>query len=96
MEFKTAPAIIDALVKRAKIGLMGFTLADDKYLSSIRWWMKNMRDWEIEKDWIVPIYGTIHSVATAIRAFTEEGDGVIYSLLSTTGMNRQSEERIER
>jgi len=77
MDFKTAPVIIDALVKRAKIGLMGFTLADDKYLSSIRWWMKNMRDWEIEKDWIVPTYGTIHSVATTIRAFTEEGDGVI-------------------
>ncbi|WP_258002075.1 hypothetical protein [Mesotoga sp. Brook.08.YT.4.2.5.1] len=96
MDFKTAPAIIDALVKRAKIGLMGFTLADDKYLSSIRWWMKNMRDWEIEKDWIVPTYGTIHSVATTIRAFTEEGDGVIVQLLSTTGMNRQSEGRIER
>ncbi|KUK79326.1 MAG: Bifunctional PLP-dependent enzyme with beta-cystathionase and maltose regulon repressor activitie, partial [Mesotoga prima] len=28
MDFKTAPVIIDALVKRAKIGLMGFTLAD--------------------------------------------------------------------
>ncbi|HDP78918.1 MAG TPA: aminotransferase class I/II-fold pyridoxal phosphate-dependent enzyme [Mesotoga infera] len=77
MDFKTAPAIIDALVKRARNGLLGFTLADEKYLSSVQWWMKNMRDWEIERDWIVPTYGTIHSVATAIRAFTKEGDGVI-------------------
>ncbi|AFK08111.1 bifunctional PLP-dependent enzyme with beta-cystathionase and maltose regulon repressor activities [Mesotoga prima MesG1.Ag.4.2] len=77
MDFKTAPAIIDALVERARNGLLGFTLADEKYLSSVQWWMKNMRNWEIERDWIVPTYGTIHSVATAIRAFTKEGDGVI-------------------
>jgi cystathionine beta-lyase len=77
MDFKTAPEIIDALVRRAKNGLLGFTLADGKYLSGVQWWMKNMRNWEIERDWIVPTYGTIHSVATAIRAFTKEGDGVI-------------------
>ena len=68
MDFKTAPAIIDALVERARNGLLGFTLADEKYLSGVQWWMKNMRNWEIERDWIVPTYGTIHSVATAIRA----------------------------
>lgn len=77
MDFKTAPVIIDAIVRKAKNGLLGFTLADEKYLSSIQWWMKNMRAWEIEEDWIVPTYGTIHSVATAIRAFTDEGNGVI-------------------
>ncbi|HOY26193.1 MAG TPA: aminotransferase class I/II-fold pyridoxal phosphate-dependent enzyme [Mesotoga sp.] len=77
MDFKTAPVIIEALVERAKNGLMGFTLADEKYLESVRWWMRNMRGWEVQSDWIVPTYGTIHSVATTIRAFTVEGDGVI-------------------
>lgn len=77
MDFKTAPVIIDALVKRAENGLMGFTLADEDYLSSICWWMKKMRNWDIKSEWIVPTYGTIHSVATTIRAFTREGEGVI-------------------
>jgi cystathionine beta-lyase len=77
MDFKTAPVIIAALVEKAKNGLLGFTLADEKYIESIRWWMRNMRGWEVQSDWIVPTYGTIHSVATTIRAFTEEGDGVI-------------------
>jgi len=77
MDFKTAPVIIDALVKRAENGLMGFTLADEDYLSGICWWMKKMRNWDIKSEWIVPTYGTIHSVATTIRAFTGEGEGVI-------------------
>lgn len=77
MDFKTAPVIIDALKKRVDNGLFGFTIADDKYYDSIIWWMKNQRDWHVQNESIVPTYGTIHSVATAIRAFTEEGNGII-------------------
>ena len=77
MDFKTAPVIINALKKRTENGLFGFTIADDKYYDSIIWWMKNQRDWNVERESIIPTYGTIHSVATAIRAFTEEGNGII-------------------
>ena len=77
MDFKTAPVIISALVNRCENGLFGFTLPDDKYFESIIWWMKYMRQWVVEREHIVPAYGTIHSVATAIRAFTEVGDGII-------------------
>ncbi len=77
MDFKTAPVIIEAMVERARNGLMGFTLCDERYKNAIKWWMKTQRDWDVKDDWIVPTYGTIHSVATAIRAFTEPGDGVI-------------------
>ncbi len=77
MDFKTAPVIIDAMVERAKNGLFGFTLCDDNYKNAIKWWMKTQRNWAIEDEWIVPTYGTIKSVATSIRAFTDVGDGVI-------------------
>jgi len=77
MDFKTAPVIIDAIIRRAKNGLLGFTLADKNYLNSIKWWMETQRNWEVDYKWIVPTYGTIHSVATAIRAFTNEGNGII-------------------
>lgn len=77
MDFKTAPVIINSLKERVENGLFGFTIADDKYYNSIIWWMKNQRNWNVQKETIVPTYGTIHSVATAIRAFTEEGNGII-------------------
>lgn len=77
MDFKTAPAIIQGFIERSKNGLFGFTVADDKYLDSIIWWMSNIRNWSVKKEHIVPTYGTIHSVATTIRAFTNIGDGII-------------------
>lgn len=77
MDFKTSPSVIDAIVRRAKGGLFGFTLCDETYIKAVRWWMKNQRGWDVKKEWIVATYGTIHSVATAIRAFTEVGDGII-------------------
>ncbi|SEO12894.1 cystathione beta-lyase [Amphibacillus marinus] len=77
MDFKTAPVIIDAITDRAQNGLLGFTLADRHYLDQLRWWMATQRHWAVARDWIIPTYGTIFSIATAIRAFTQPGDGII-------------------
>ncbi|MBQ2753328.1 MAG: aminotransferase class I/II-fold pyridoxal phosphate-dependent enzyme, partial [Firmicutes bacterium] len=77
LDFKTAPCIINALKERAENGLYGYTLSDDKYLSSITNWMKDVRKWDISKDWIVPTYGIIQALNCAIRAFTKPGDKVI-------------------
>jgi len=85
MDFKTAPIIIEALKKRCDNGLFGFTLADEQYIQSIIWWMETQRNWKVDKESIVPTYGTIHSVATAIRAFTEPGDSII---VETPGYSR--------
>lgn len=77
MDFRTAPPVIEALVKRAQNGLYGYTLADEHYLVAVVGWMKRRRAWDIRQDWIIPTNGTLHSIATAIRAFTKPGDGVI-------------------
>jgi cysteine-S-conjugate beta-lyase len=77
MDFKTAPVIIEALTKKAQGGLYGYTCGDADYLGAVATWMAKQRDWQVELDWIVPAYGTIQSVAAAVRAFTAPGDGVI-------------------
>ena len=48
-------------------GLFGFTLCDDAYREAVCWWMKTQRHREIRPEWIVPVQGTIFSVATMIR-----------------------------
>ena len=85
MDFKTAPVILEAFIKKAENGLFGYTLGDDEYLQAVQNWMSTQREWMIDKEWIIPTYGTIHSLATAIRAFTEPGDGII---LQTPGYMR--------
>ncbi|MBN1777526.1 MAG: aminotransferase class I/II-fold pyridoxal phosphate-dependent enzyme [Clostridiales bacterium] len=77
MDFKTAPVIIDALKKFAAEGIYGFTLPNKPYTDAIRWWLDRARGFAVSAEEIVPTLGTIFSVGTAIRAFTNPGDGVI-------------------
>lgn len=78
LHLKTAPCIIEALVKRAESGLYGWIPSDrPAYLNAVQNWMREVRDYEIEKEWIVPSYGTLRAISTSIRAFTNERDGVI-------------------
>lgn len=94
-EFKTARPVIDAVKEAAENGLFGFTIADGQYLSHVVWWMENVREVRIPAEWILPVQGTIFSVATAIRLFTKEGEGVI---IPTPGYNRyqQAADRLSR
>lgn len=77
MDFKTAPSIIDSVKRMADRGIYGFTIPTDEYRGCVKWWHRQMRDWDIEEDWIIPVLGTIFSVATAIRMTTREGEGII-------------------
>jgi cysteine-S-conjugate beta-lyase len=67
MDFKTAPSIIESVVQMAKGGVYGFTIPTEEYYDAVRWWLRNVRNWEVEKEWIMPVLGTIYSVASAIR-----------------------------
>ena len=77
MDFSTAPSIREAVKATAERGIYGFTIPTQQYLDAVKWWHKEMRSWDIADEWIVPVLGTIFSVATAIRMTTKEGDGII-------------------
>ncbi|AGC67084.1 cystathionine beta-lyase PatB [Thermoclostridium stercorarium subsp. stercorarium DSM 8532] len=78
LHLKTAPCVIEALIKRAASGLYGWTASDrPAYINAVKNWMKEVRAYEIKKEWIVPSYGTLKAISTSIRAFTDENDGII-------------------
>ena len=78
LHFKTAPCVSDALVRLSAAGLYGWTSSTlPGYLASIQNWMQEVRGWDIQRDWIVPSYGTLQAMSAAIRAFTGPEDGVI-------------------
>ncbi|MDY3250683.1 MAG: aminotransferase class I/II-fold pyridoxal phosphate-dependent enzyme [Candidatus Choladocola sp.] len=76
-EYPTAPFVTDAIVEWAKKGLYAYTVDDDSFHELVKKWMKIQRNWEIRKEWIVPTYGITSSLATCVRAFTQENDGII-------------------
>ncbi|HNW85388.1 MAG TPA: aminotransferase class I/II-fold pyridoxal phosphate-dependent enzyme [Candidatus Limiplasma sp.] len=100
LHFKTAPCVVDALTRRAQCGLFGYTESDvPAYLSAIESWMLQARGWKVEREWIVPSYGTLQAMCAAIRAFTEPGDGIIVQppvyVLYDRILTRTRRERVE-
>ena len=77
MDYPTAPVIRDRLADFSQRGLYGYTLSDATYRNAICNWMQHMRSWEIQPEMIVPTMGTVFALCTAVRAYTEPGDGVI-------------------
>jgi cystathionine beta-lyase len=77
MDFEVAPAIREALIKRAEHGVYGYTVREDSFFESIVNWQKRRNGWEIEKDWIRNTAGAIPAIAVAVNAFTKPGEKVI-------------------
>ena len=77
MDFPTAPCIQRALEERAKHGIFGYSRPDSRYYQAVKKWFKNRHDFEIQDEWIINTPGVVFAIASAIRAFTKEGDGVL-------------------
>ena len=77
LDFATAPSLNKALIDLASNGLYGFTLRNDEYLNAVTWWMKEVRNANVKNEEIVTTLGTIYSLATTIKAFSNEKDAII-------------------
>lgn len=77
MDFEVLPEIVEALQKRVDQHVYGYTQMTDDYYNSVCHWMKTRHNWEIQKEWIVPISGVVPALNVAVQAFTDEGDAVL-------------------
>ena len=77
MDFEVLPEIVEALQKRIDQHIYGYTMLTDDYKKSVCHWMKTRHDWEIQPEWIVPIFGVVPALNTSVHAFTKEGDAVL-------------------
>lgn len=94
-EFPTCPAFSRGVQEAAAKGLYGYTLPRGKYLERVQWWMKQVRHYDIEAEWVVATHGTIFSLATTIRMLTRPGDSII-TLVPTYNRYEQAATRLGR
>lgn len=77
MDFRTAPAIIDALQKRVAHGIFGYTRVPDAYYDAVTSWFSRKHRWDIDREWIIYTSGVVPAVSAVIKALTVPGDKVI-------------------
>ena len=77
MDFKSPKEIENALFKRIKQGVYGYSFAPDEYFDAVISWMKRRHDFDIKKEWIVPTPGVVTAIKLCVNAYTKENDAII-------------------
>ena len=77
MDFRTAPAIIDALAKRVQHGIFGYTKVPMAYYEATIDWFSRRYNFTINKEWILFTTGVVPALSVIIKALTIPGDKVL-------------------
>ena len=77
MDFRTAPAVTEALKRRVEHGIFGYVRVPDAYYNATINWFKRRHDWRIEKEWIIYTSGVVPALSAIIKALTSPGDKVL-------------------
>lgn len=77
MELQIAPEIKEGLKKYIDEAVLGYTRTNDNYLEIVVNWMKKRHNFDVKKEWIVNSSGVVSALYDAIKAYTEENQGVI-------------------
>ena len=77
MDFKAAPAIQEAVIKRAQHGVYGYTVVEDDYFDAVISWFKRRHQWPIQREWMLYTTGVVPAMSVAIKALTLPGERVL-------------------
>jgi cysteine-S-conjugate beta-lyase len=77
MDFKSPPAVIEALQHRVEHGIFGYTAAPQELVQVIVSMLESRYGWRIYGEWIVWLPGLVTGINVACRAVGEDGDDVL-------------------
>ena len=77
MDFRVAPAIQQAIERRAAHGVFGYTHVPEAYYEAIISWFKRRHQWEIEREDILYTTGVVPAISCCLKAITMPGEKVL-------------------
>ena len=77
MDFKAAPAILEAVKKRAEHGVFGYNIVPESYYEAVISWFRRRHQWEIQREWVLYTTAVVPAMSCVIKAFTMSGEKVL-------------------
>ena len=77
MDFKAAPAIQEAIRKRAEHGVFGYTYVEEDYYEAVISWFQRRHNWTIHREEILYTTGVVPAMSVAVKALTMPGEKVL-------------------
>tara|TARA_A100001011_G_scaffold379355_1_gene445264 strand:+ start:236 stop:1402 length:1167 start_codon:yes stop_codon:yes gene_type:complete len=77
MSFKPPIEVFKELEKEIQGGFLGYYGGIESYRKEVIQWLKRKHNWNPKPEWINTAHGLVAAIGTALRAFTNENDGII-------------------
>lgn len=77
MDFKTAPAVINAIKERAEHGIFGYNIVPEKWYDSYVNWWKNRHGFAMKKTSLIFSAGVVPTISSAVRKLTTPAEAVL-------------------
>ena len=77
MDFAVAPAIQQAVKRRAEHPVFAYTVVEDDYYDAIVSWFHRRHQWDISRKHIIYTTGVVPAVSCALKALTMPGEKVL-------------------
>ena len=77
MDFAVAPAIQEAVRRRAEHPVFGYTVVEDDYYEAVISWFRRRHGWTIARTDILYTTGVVPAMSCAIKALTMPGERVL-------------------
>ncbi|HET9048598.1 MAG TPA: MalY/PatB family protein [Chiayiivirga sp.] len=77
LDLPNAPEIMQGLKAFLDHAVLGYTAPTPAYIDAVIAWMQRRHEWSVSPESLVQTNGVVPALATAVRAFTAAGDGVI-------------------
>ncbi len=77
MDFKAAPAIQEAILRRAQHGIFGYTVIPDEWYEAYIGWWKSRHGFTFEKDWLIFCTGIVPAISSIVRKITTPAEKVL-------------------
>ncbi|MDR2472824.1 MAG: pyridoxal phosphate-dependent aminotransferase [Tannerella sp.] len=77
MDFRTAPCVVEALVRRAQHGIFGYTHVPEAYYDALTRWFERRHDFVFDRNHVLFTTGVVPALSAVIKALTAPSDKVI-------------------
>ncbi|MDF2514016.1 MAG: aminotransferase [Herbinix sp.] len=77
MDFQAPSEVLDALGQAVAHGIFGYTEVKKDYFEVIHAWFYKHFGWDVKEDWLIKTPGVVYAITLAVKAFTQEGEGVL-------------------
>ena len=77
MDFCTAPAVQEAIMKRAQHGIYGYVSVPGEYYNALTQWFAHRHGWTIDAQNVIYTTGVVPAISAIIKAVTLPGEKVL-------------------